>query len=215
MMKHEYKTICYYSQEDQAYVMFAPDLPGCFADGETAEEAKENIREVIEEWVSYAQELGREVPGALTALESTGPSVLDVASYVLSRTGPVSTMMLQKLLYYCKAWSLAWFHAPLFQTGFEAWQRGPVSRELFSQHRGRRVIAQEDIASSHVLSASERKLIDNVLSVYQEEDPEWLSSLTHEELPWRQTRGDLPEDARCDRQIDPALMEDYYSSLVL
>lgn len=209
-----YKTICYYSQEDQAYLMFAPDLPGCFADGETVEEAKENIEAVMEEWVSYARELGREVPEALTALESTQPSVLDVAKYVLSKTGPVSTMMLQKLLYYCKAWSLAWFHEPLFQTTFEAWQRGPVCRELFNRHRGRRVIAQEDISGSHVLSPSEKKLVDNVLSVYQDEDPAWLSSLTHAEAPWRQTRGELPEDARCDRQIDPALMEAYYGGLV-
>lgn len=39
-MNGQYKTIWYYSEEDEAYIIFAPDLPGCFADRETIEESK-------------------------------------------------------------------------------------------------------------------------------------------------------------------------------
>lgn len=35
-------------------------------------------------------------------------TVFDVAKYVLHRTGQLTTMKLEKLVYYCQAWSLAW-----------------------------------------------------------------------------------------------------------
>ena len=61
-MGKNYKIIGYYSEADRAYLLFVPDLPGCFADGQTLEEAKENIAVIIDEWIEYAQELGREIP---------------------------------------------------------------------------------------------------------------------------------------------------------
>ena len=35
-------------------------------------------------------------------------SVLNVAQYVLNKVGDMTTLKLQKLVYYCQAWSLAW-----------------------------------------------------------------------------------------------------------
>lgn len=61
-MNNKYKIIGFYSEDDESYIMFAPDLPGCFADGETIEEAKKNIDVIIDEWIEYAKELGREIP---------------------------------------------------------------------------------------------------------------------------------------------------------
>jgi len=214
-MSAEYKTIAYYSKDDQAYIIFAPDLPGCFADGQTIEEAHENILQTIDEWKEFANELGREIPAPLTKLESTGASVFDVARYILGRTGPISTMALQKLVYYCDAWALAWFQTPLFKQGFEAWKRGPVCRELFERHKGRFVVSSDDFNESHELSLSECRLIDDVLSVYKDEDSEWLSELTHSENPWKETRGTLPDDANSRKRIDPVAIEKYYRSMVL
>jgi len=34
------------------------------------------------------------------------PSVRDVAQYILSQLGPMTTMKLQKLAYYSRAWSV-------------------------------------------------------------------------------------------------------------
>lgn len=58
----KYRLEGYYSKYEEIYVLFAPDLPGCFADGETLEEAEKNIDVVIEEWIELAKELGREIP---------------------------------------------------------------------------------------------------------------------------------------------------------
>lgn len=211
-MKNEYKTIAHYCMEDESYLIFVPDLPGCFADGKTVEEAKENIAVIIDEWVEVAKDLGRDIPAPLKKVDYTGASAYDVAKYILSKTGPISTIMLQKLIYYCNAWSLGWFHTPLFQQEFEAWVNGPVIRELFNMHKGRYVVAEKDITSSHSLSDSEKKLIDNVLVVYADEDPKWLVNLTHSEEPWKMARGDIAESAYSDNIIDKSEMERYYSN---
>ena len=41
-------------------------------------------------------------------------NVFDVAKYILEKLGTLSTMKLQKLCYYCQAWSLVWDDTPLF-----------------------------------------------------------------------------------------------------
>ena len=46
-------------------------------------------------------------------------------------------MKLQKLVYYCQAWSLAWDDKPLFDEDFEAWANHPVCPELFKHHKGK------------------------------------------------------------------------------
>ena len=53
-------------------------------------------------------------------------TVLDVAAYILERQGSMTTMKLQKLVYYCQAWSLVWDERPLFDESIEAWANGPV-----------------------------------------------------------------------------------------
>lgn len=48
-------------------------------------------------------------------------NVYDVAKYVLKKLGSMSTMKLQKEVYYCQAWSLGWDGKPLFDEDFQAW----------------------------------------------------------------------------------------------
>lgn len=52
----------YWSEEDEAFVVEVPELPGCMADGRDYEEAVRNALVVIREWIETARELGREIP---------------------------------------------------------------------------------------------------------------------------------------------------------
>jgi predicted RNase H-like HicB family nuclease len=61
-MNTRYELIMYWSNEDNAFVVEAPELPGCMADGSTQTEALVNIQLVIEQWIQTAKELGREIP---------------------------------------------------------------------------------------------------------------------------------------------------------
>jgi predicted RNase H-like HicB family nuclease len=62
MMSIKYEMVIYWSEEDKAFIAEVPELPGCMADGETYEQAVKNVRQVIEEWIETAQELGRPIP---------------------------------------------------------------------------------------------------------------------------------------------------------
>lgn len=61
-MSIRYELIIYWSDDDQAFVVQVPELPGCMADGETYEQAVANAQRVIEEWIETARELGRPIP---------------------------------------------------------------------------------------------------------------------------------------------------------
>ena len=57
-----YEVIIYWSEEDEAFIVEVPELPGCMADGATYQEALANAEIVIQEWIETAQELGRPIP---------------------------------------------------------------------------------------------------------------------------------------------------------
>lgn len=58
----KYEVIIYWSQEDEAFIVEVPELPGCIADGETYQEALSNAEVVIQEWIEIAEEIGRSIP---------------------------------------------------------------------------------------------------------------------------------------------------------
>jgi predicted RNase H-like HicB family nuclease len=58
----KYEVIIYWSDEDQAFIAEEPELPGCAADGETYQEALQNLEIIMQEWVETARQLGRSIP---------------------------------------------------------------------------------------------------------------------------------------------------------
>lgn len=59
---YKYERIIYWSNEDNAFIVEVPELPGCMADGKTIEEAIANAEIVIKEWIEVTLERGLEVP---------------------------------------------------------------------------------------------------------------------------------------------------------
>jgi predicted RNase H-like HicB family nuclease len=58
----KYEVIIYWSEEDQAFIAEVPELPGCAADGETYQEALQNLEIIMQEWIETARQLGRSIP---------------------------------------------------------------------------------------------------------------------------------------------------------
>lgn len=48
--------------EGGGFAATVPELPGCMSDGETSQEALENVRDAIACWMEAAEEMGRSVP---------------------------------------------------------------------------------------------------------------------------------------------------------
>jgi predicted RNase H-like HicB family nuclease len=59
---YRYRMVLRWSEPDQLWVVYVPELPGCVADGATPEEAVQNAQDVIANWIAFAQEHGRDVP---------------------------------------------------------------------------------------------------------------------------------------------------------
>ena len=66
---HHYPVVLYWSADDEAFIVEVPDLPGCMADGPTQEIALANATVIIQEWMQFALDLGREIPAPRPRLE--------------------------------------------------------------------------------------------------------------------------------------------------
>ncbi|MGG0681441.1 type II toxin-antitoxin system HicB family antitoxin [Bacillus altitudinis] len=58
----QYGTLTYENGEDQIWIAEHPDLPGCRAEGETEDEARENLKDVKYSWMYSRLKLGLEIP---------------------------------------------------------------------------------------------------------------------------------------------------------
>jgi uncharacterized phage-associated protein len=133
----------------------------------------------------------------------------DVAAAVLSKTGTVSTMKMQKLVYYSQAWSLAITGEALFGEDFQAWANGPVCRQLFNRHRDYFSVTSWDGDASKVDEFHDA-IITLVVNKYGPLSAAELSDLTHSEGPWMQAREGLPRGAYSEAVISCESMRDFY-----
>lgn len=140
------------------------------------------------------------------------PHSSDVAEYILGRLGATPAMKLQKLVYYCQAWSLVWDERPMIDDEFQAWANGPVAPDLYDRHRGQFTVNTVN-GDPTTLDGSAVDTIEAVLRFYGDKHSQWLSDLTHTEDPWREARGSLPAGARSNAVISHASMAEYYSGL--
>ena len=58
----KYEVVIFWSDEDNAYVTYAPELPGCMAHGDTYEDALKSIMEAMDLWLEVAREFGDRTP---------------------------------------------------------------------------------------------------------------------------------------------------------
>ena len=141
-------------------------------------------------------------------------SVFDVAAYILERMGKMTTMKLQKLVYYSQAWSLVWDEEPLFSEDIQAWANGPVVKELFDYHKRKYKISSVSSGDASLLNKEQRATVDAIIEYYGDKSAHWLIALTHMEDPWIQAREGLDPMERGNKIIPLAFMANYYSTLL-
>lgn len=141
-------------------------------------------------------------------------SSADVARFILEKLGPMSAMKLQKLVYYCQAWSLVWDERPLFPEKIKAWANGPVVTSLYGQHKGKFEVRAADISGdASNLDGMGRDTVLGVIRFYGDKSAQWLSELTHQEAPWKNARAGLKPGERGNAEIKLSSMAEYYGSL--
>ena len=144
-------------------------------------------------------------------------TVFDVAQYILECTGQITTIKLEKIVYYAQAWHLVWEEEPLFNERIEAWATGPVVPNLYSKHQGQfKVDASCGFGNSLNLLPHEKETIDAIISFYGKNNSEYLVLLTHSEDLWKDARkrAKVLAGERCNEEITLADMAEYYSGLL-
>ncbi|MBU2622475.1 MAG: DUF4065 domain-containing protein [Proteobacteria bacterium] len=142
-------------------------------------------------------------------------NVFDVACYILEQKRELTAVKLQKLVYYCQAWSLVWDEQPLFDEQIQAWANGPVVPDLFKFHKGKFNVTASNFQSkkSKKLTSPQKETINSVLKYYGDKTAQWLVDLTHLEDPWRNARGNCGCGEACNNEISHGSMMEYYSGL--
>jgi uncharacterized phage-associated protein len=133
--------------------------------------------------------------------------ILNLAYYILHNFKDVSPMKLQKLLYYVKAWSMVGKN-PIVHEPFQKWQYGPVNDEVYQKFKH---CGNGKIQHSHPQpflpepESDEKKTIDFILECYAPFDAITLSSMTHQDEPWKKTS--------LNKVISEKHMLEYYSKM--
>lgn len=110
-----------------------------------------------------------------------------LAYYILNNyssvEGGITPLKLQKLLYYTKAWGLVSGEINV-EGQFKAWKNGPVNGYIYHQFKeyGDQPIPKHEAGP---VAPNKKKLIDFILESYAHFDAITLSSMTHQEDPWK------------------------------
>jgi len=120
-------------------------------------------------------------------------------------------MHVQKLLYFCQAWSLAIRGENLFAEPIEGWQFGPVVRRVYERLRKFRKngITPKDLPS-HALDRDDDQFVEAIWRAYRERSAVELSKLTHDDRSYRESRVGLGTSDRGATAISTAALAREY-----
>lgn len=139
-----------------------------------------------------------------------------LADYILQKYGTMSHLKLQKLIYYCDAYHLAYFDEELIPQSFEAWVHGPVCRDVFNNLKDFSVLhsdinsESEKINITEKISSEQLEIITDVLNELSKWTGLELESATHREQPWIDARKGYAPSDRCEVKISKETMRDFY-----
>lgn len=148
------------------------------------------------------------------------------SNWIIKHYGPMSHLKVQKLLFYCDAYHLAYFNEELVIDKFQAWVHGPVSRKVFDSLKDKSLLYAEmtyeacegdvdvDVAFAE-LTSDQQSLVVDVLEELSQWSAFELEGATHREEPWKEARkGYAPAD-RCEVEISKETTQCFYKQELL
>ena len=103
-------------------------------------------------------------------------------------------MRMHKLMYFSQRESLMYNKSPLFDAEFHGWKYGPVLSEVRAEYKS--PVLFEGMAQE--LTEKEESLVKSVYDRYKSLSTWKLSSLSHGELSWKNSREGLAADEKGD-----------------
>ena len=141
----------------------------------------------------------------------------DIADYFLvtsrERGENLTSLKLQKLLYYAQAWFLVKRDKPLFEEDFAAWIHGPMLTSQYARFKSKSWHPIEDDLGAPELPGHVTTHLDEVLDVFGIESAIALEAMTLAEEPWREARGKIAPDDSSTAIINKETMKRFYRAL--
>jgi len=149
-------------------------------------------------------------------------SAIDVANYLawLAESDEdndlITHLRMQKFLYYTQGWSLGTTGEPLFDEEIIAYPNGPVVHRAHGELKrfGRDTIHADTCPGDmDNLTDDEMDLVARVYNTYKTHSASSLVSMTHNERPWREARGGVPDGMHSNNVISVESIKSYFSEL--
>ncbi|MBQ2983134.1 MAG: DUF4065 domain-containing protein [Lachnospiraceae bacterium] len=115
-------------------------------------------------------------------------TIESLTNVILSICDDVSNKKLQKLAYYIYAWHMTLYGVKIANMRFEAWEHGPVCRNLYNKYRHYGWSKIPTYKGFVLVDDEKIRFIQSVLNVYGDFSADELEAMTHKELPWIEAR---------------------------
>ncbi len=137
--------------------------------------------------------------------------IIDLAKIFLS-IEPMTHKKLQILCYYAEAWYLTIHKMSLIDTSFQAWESQPINTKLYYKykHYGSHTIESNDTPPE--VSPSILKFVKEIHNQYGTYSLQDLQKHIKKETPYKNARGNLPENAPSSEIISNTDIINYYSN---
>lgn len=118
-------------------------------------------------------------------------SALLIAEYIIGyakeRNYAISNLKLQKILYFLQAQFLVSFNFPCFTETIEAWDLGPVVRNVYNKYRryGSANIYSGNLDLENIIPNREIQTIRLIIDRCSNYSANQLVDITHNQDPWR------------------------------
>lgn len=142
-----------------------------------------------------------------------------IARFIITNSGDITHLALQKLLYYAQGFYEAIFGTELFTDRCQAWTYGPVYPDVYYKYSkfGNALIDEPSLESEtdlDELTTGEIDFLNSIISAFGCYSGSVLRNMTHSEQPWLAARGSLLPQDRSVTEIDEKVMSDYFSEVV-
>lgn len=167
--------------------------------------------------VAYKKALGKVMEIKLNEDKS---KIYLVAKHIIAKTGDITPLSLQKLLYYIQGFSTYFLSKPIFDDVCEAWVHGPVYKKIYDRfsYYSYNSISNDEFndyneIDDNVLDSEEQKLVEEIINSFGCYSGKILEKMTHNQTPWMEARKGLKDNEPSNNQIDINKIQKYFKNI--
>lgn len=156
---------------------------------------------------------------SIESLFSVSNKMLRVIAYVFEKLEEVTSLMLQKLLYFIQGIYSALYGRPVFEEDCRAWIHGPVYPEVYELFRDFKYNPIDDARfalferASDALTEEEKSVIDLVVNTFGIYGGKVLERITHNEAPWKEARKGYGDGISSSELLSKERIMKYYETI--